>query len=67
MPKRRMLGLFSVTLGIFLFLNGLGAMFNLEVLSLMGLTANVLLAPLWALLVAIDLLRHPVGASPGID
>lgn len=57
--KRRGLGLFTVILGIFLLLNGLGSILNIEMLTLIGLTANVLLAPLWALWIGIDLLRRP--------
>ena len=61
MPTRRALGLFTIILGLFLLLNGVGTILNIEILTLIGLTANVLLAPLWALLMGIDLLRRPVS------
>ena len=54
--QRRAFAIFSVLLGIFLLLNGVGAIFNIEMLTLIGLTANVLLAPLWAVWIGIMLL-----------
>lgn len=59
--KRRAFAIFSIILGVFLLLNGIGAIFEIEMLTLIGLTANVLLAPLWALWIGITLLRGSVA------
>lgn len=57
--KWRWLGYGTIVLGLFLLLNGLGTIFNVEALTLIGLTANVLLAPLWALGMGLVLLKRP--------
>lgn len=51
------LGLFSIVIGGFLVLNTLGNMFNVEALSLLGLTGTILLAPLWSILLGALCLR----------
>ena len=53
----RGIGIFAMVVGGFLLLNTLGNMFNIEALSLLGLTANILLAPIWSIWVGIYLWR----------
>lgn len=55
--KRAALGIVAMVVGAFLLLNTLGNMFNIEALSLIGLTANILLGPIWSIWIGIDLLR----------
>ena len=47
------LGIFAMIIGVFLMLNTLGNMFNLEFLSLLGLTANIVLGPLWSIWIGV--------------
>lgn len=47
--KRNGLGIFTMIIGGFLILNTIGNIFNIEALSLLGLTANIVLGPLWAI------------------
>jgi hypothetical protein len=47
--KRNGLGIFTMTIGGFLILNTIGNILNIEALSLIGLTANIVLGPLWAI------------------
>jgi hypothetical protein len=56
--KKRLLGIFTIVLGGFLALNTVGNLFNIEVLSLLGLTANVLLGPVWFIWLGILLLQR---------
>lgn len=56
-PKRSGLGLFAVAIGIFLVLNTLGNIFAIEALSLVGLTANILLGPLWSIWIGLWLVQ----------
>ena len=55
--KTAALGIFMMIVGVFLLLNMLGNMFDVEALSLLGLTAAILLGPLWAIGMGIYLLR----------
>ena len=55
--KHKSLGIFSIVLGVFLLLNTIGNIFNIEVLSLLGLTANILLGPLWSIWLGVLLIR----------
>lgn len=55
--KRNILGLFAMSIGGFLILNTVGNIFNIEALSLLGLTANILLGPVWSICIGIVLLR----------
>jgi len=55
--KRSLLGIFTIVIGLFLALNTIGNMFGVEVLSLVGLTANILLGPLWSIWLGILLVR----------
>lgn len=55
--KHNSLGILAVAIGIFLSLNTLGNAFNIEALSLIGLTANILLGPLWSIWIGILLVQ----------
>ena len=46
-----------MVVGLFLLLNMLPNMFNVEALSLLGLTAAILLGPIWSIAMGINLLR----------
>jgi hypothetical protein len=58
--RRRGLGILAMVLGVFLLLNGIGSLFQIESLSLIGLTGNLLLVPIWAIWFGIDLLKKQV-------
>ncbi len=55
--KRSVLGIFTIVIGLFLALNTIGNMFGIEMFSLVGLTANILLGPLWSIWLGILLVR----------
>lgn len=55
--KKSGLAVFAIAIGIFLLLNTIGNMFNVEALSLIGLTANILLGPVWSILIGIAVMR----------
>lgn len=57
--RRAALGIVAMIVGAFLLLNTLGNMFNIEALSLIGLTANILLGPIWSIWMGAALLRTP--------
>ncbi len=54
----RPIGIFTMVVGFFLLLNTLGNLFSIEALSLLGLTANILFAPIWSIWIGIYLLRN---------
>lgn len=58
---RRGLGIAAIVIGAFLVLNTLGNMFGVEMLSLLGLMANILLAPVWSVVLGIVLVRRSVA------
>lgn len=58
--KRNGLGIFTMIIGGFLILNTIGNIFNIEALSLVGLTANIVLGPLWAIWLGMLLVRRKV-------
>ncbi|HLO13571.1 MAG TPA: DUF4386 family protein [Anaerolineales bacterium] len=58
--ERRALGIVSMIVGISAVLDSLGMMLGLEALALLGLSIFLVLAPVWALWLGIDLLRKPV-------
>lgn len=60
--KRNGLGIFAMVVGAFLILNTIGNMFNIEALSLLGLTANIILGPLWS--ISIGILLAQLKAEP---
>jgi hypothetical protein len=49
----RAIGIFTLVVGFFLLLNTLGNMLNIEALSLLGLTANILFGPIWAIWIGV--------------
>lgn len=55
--KRNALGLFAMAVGAFLVLNTIGNVFNVEALSLLGLTANIVLGPLWSIWIGVLLVQ----------
>jgi hypothetical protein len=58
--ERRLFSIFSIILGISALLDSLGMILSVEALALLGVAIYVLLAPVWALWIGIDLLRKPV-------
>ena len=58
--ERRLFSIFSIILGISALLDSLGFILGIEALALLGVAIYVLLAPIWTLLIGIDLLRKPV-------
>jgi hypothetical protein len=58
--ERRIFSIVSIILGTSALLDSLGMILNIEVIFLLGVSIYVLLAPLWALWLGIDLLRKPV-------
>jgi hypothetical protein len=54
----RGIGILAMVVGGFLLLNTAGNMFNIEALSLLGLSANILLAPIWSIWIGIYLWRN---------
>lgn len=55
--KQNGLGIGAMVIGLFLILNTIGNMFNIEALSLLGLMANILLGPLWSIWIGIVLVQ----------
>ena len=58
--ERRLFSIFSIILGISALLDSFGNMFSVETLASISLYIYLLLAPVWALWLGIDLLRKPV-------
>ena len=58
--ERRLFSIVTMILGISALLDSLGMILNFEGLALLGLSIYVVLAPIWALWLGIDLLRKPV-------
>ncbi|MEM7034737.1 MAG: DUF4386 family protein [Chloroflexota bacterium] len=58
--ERRMLGYYDVIVGFFLLVNALGGILQSEPLSMIGLTANLLLVPVWAMWLGLELLRKHI-------
>ena len=58
--ERRIFSIVTMILGISALLDSLGMILNFEGLALLGLSVYVVLAPVWALWLGIDLLRKPV-------
>lgn len=56
--QRRLLGGFSVAIGVCLALNTIGNLLLIEPLSLIGLTATILLVPLWSIGIGVILVRQ---------
>ena len=58
--ERRLFSFVTIILGISALLDSLGMILGIEVLALLGLSIYIILAPIWALWLGIDLLRKPV-------
>lgn len=58
--ERGIIGIVSIVISISAFLDSLGMILGVETLALAGLSVYLLLAPIWALWLGIDLLRKPV-------
>jgi hypothetical protein len=58
--ERRIFSIVSIILGISALLDSFGNMFSVETLASISLYIYLLLAPIWALWLGIDLLRKPV-------
>jgi hypothetical protein len=57
--RSRLLGLAAMAIGVFLVLNSIGNVLGIEALSLIGVTATVLLAPLWFITLGIRISTRP--------
>src|SRR5215212_7629014 len=58
--ERRLLGILGMVVGLSAFLDSLGNIVGLESLALLGLSVYLLLTPIWALWMGVDLLRKPM-------
>lgn len=58
--ERRILSIVSIILGLSALLDSLGMMLRIDSIALFGLSIYLVLAPVWALWLGIDLLRRPV-------
>ena len=59
--QRSAQGIFGMVVGVALLLNAVGNLFNIEFLSLLGLTGNILLGPIWAIWMGVSLLRKGIA------
>lgn len=59
--KRNVLGIATMVIGGFLVLNTVGNLFAIEALSLLGLTANIILGPLWSTWAGVLLVQGKVA------
>jgi len=64
--ERRALGITGMIVGASALLDFLGNILNVENLALLGLSIFLLLAPVWALWIGIDMLRKPVIVAEGM-
>jgi hypothetical protein len=58
--ERRIFSIVSMIVGVSALLDSLGNVLGMERLALVGLSIYIILAPIWALWMGIDLLRKPV-------
>ena len=58
--QRQGLGILAMVVGGFLTLNTIGNMFTIEALSLLGLTANIVLGPVWSIWIGVLLSRQNI-------
>lgn len=58
--ERRALGIYTVILGIVTLVSGVGAVVGAAALATIALNIFLLMAPIWALWLGIDLLRNPI-------
>jgi Domain of unknown function (DUF4386) len=58
--ERRALGIVAILIGISALVDSLGNILGIEGLALVGLSVYIILAPIWALWIGIELLRKPI-------
>ena len=58
--ERRILGLYTIILGFFYLISGVCRIIGAETIAMVGLLVYFVLAPIWAALLGIDLLRKPI-------
>jgi uncharacterized protein DUF4386 len=58
--ERRALGIVGIVVGLAALLDSLGMILGIEGLAFLGLSVYIILAPIWALWIGIDLLRKPI-------
>jgi hypothetical protein len=61
--RHHWLGWATLIVGIFLLISAVGGILAMEALTLIGLTATILLVPLWSIWMGIVLLRAPLSSS----
>ena len=57
--ERPALGWLTLVFGFFMLINSLGSLLDNSTLSMIGFSGNLLILPLWALWIGVDLLRRP--------
>jgi hypothetical protein len=58
--ERRIFGMVTMAVGISALLDSLGTILGIEAVALLGLSVYLILTPIWALWLGIDLLRKPI-------
>ncbi len=61
--ERPALGSLTLVFGFFMLVNSLGSLFGNSTLSMIGFSGNLLILPVWAMSIGIDLLRRPALTS----
>ena len=62
--ERRRLGVFTIVLGVACLVDSFGTALNIDAIGSTGLTVYLVLAPIWACAMGIDLLRTPSPRVP---
>ena len=57
--ERPALGWLTLVFGFFMLINSLGSLLDNSTLSMIGFSGNLLILPLWAMWIGVDLLRRP--------
>lgn len=63
--ERPALGWLTLVFGFFMLINSLGSLLDNSTLSMIGFSGNLLILPLWAMWIGVDLLRRPALTSQG--
>jgi hypothetical protein len=61
--ERPALGWLTLVFGFFMLINSLGSLLDNSTLSMIGFSGNLLILPVWAMSIGIDLLRRPALTS----
>ena len=61
--ERPALGWLTLVFGFFMLVNSLGSLLDNSTLSMIGFSGNLLILPLWAMWIGVDLLRRPALTS----